>query len=119
MLLRGCAVGPLTNVLSSGTLASSSGKPGIGITVTLDTVFSSGDHGCFLKARVGTVSGTWPVSADICRMDSVLFHLAMFWAQMFQQNRMVIRNEITYSCSKLKMRRNIKNFKKGVPVMAQ
>ena len=47
MLLRGCAVGPLTNVLSSGTLASSSGKPGIGITVTLDTVFPAGTTAAF------------------------------------------------------------------------
>ena len=37
----------------------------------------------------------------------MLVHLTLFWAQTFQWNGMVIRAEIIYSCSRLKMKRNL------------
>lgn len=67
--------------------------------VTLDTGFLEGTTAAFQKPVLGTVSGTGPVSADFCGMNSravtmtgrqaVLVHLTMLWAQTFQWNGMV------------------------------
>lgn len=84
--------------------------------VTLDTGFLEGTTAAFQKPVLGTVSGTGPVSADFCGMNSravtmtgrqaVLVHLTMLWAQTFQGMEW-LSDEIMYSRSKLNMKRNI------------